>query len=272
MSKWPTSILNGLRNGVTNAWNSRFYIRPLSESQTELEFWLQTPLGQRLISQQQQHISRLLRCIFGYHIMQLSISQRLDLTTDSPINHRFQLSPQMPRKKPNFVDAVANFGYLPVDSESIDLAILHHVLDYSPNPYQILYESSRVIIPNGHLLIVGFNPWSLSGLCQRIARVTVNSPQWRHHSLSLARVINWLRLLDFEPVCKQYGYYGLPTNSYCRQTDIVGRKLLPFCGAFYVLLACKQVARMTPVKSPKQTFKPLPQWGKISPIPRKQRQ
>ena len=95
MSKWPTSILNGLRNGVTNAWNSRFYIRPLSESQTELEIWLQTPLGQRLISQQQQHISHLLRCIFGYHIMQLSISQTLDLTTDSPINHRFHLRTQL---------------------------------------------------------------------------------------------------------------------------------------------------------------------------------
>ena len=272
MSKRPTSVLNNLRNGVANAWRSRFYIRPLSESQTELEVWLQTPFGQRLISQQRHHISQLLRCIFGYHIMQLSISRTLDLTADSPINHRFQLSPQMPQKKFEPACAVANFDYLPVDSESIDVGILHHVLDYSPNPYQTLFEASRVIIPNGHLLIVGFNPWSLSGLCKPIARVTVNSPQWRRHSLSLAHIVNWLRLLDFEPVCKQYGYYGLPTDSYCRRTDIVGRKLLPFCGAFYVLLARKQIARMTPVKSPKQTFKPLPQWGKVSPIPRKQRQ
>ena len=272
MLKLVTSVFTTVKYSLANYLSSRYRLRSLSESQAELETWLETTLGQRLLSQQRYHIDQLLHCLFGYHVMQLGISRQLDLASSSPINHRFQLSPTMPSNKHLFSGALAEFEQLPLASESIDVGILHHVLDYSPDPYQTLSEASRVIIPQGYLLIVGFNHWSVLGLCKPIAHMLFNSPQWRYHSLSLRRLTHWLKLLDFEPVCKQYDYYGFPSDRYYSRLDTLGRRFFPGCGAFYVLLARKQVTRMTPIKTPlRKKLNTLPQWGKASPMPQKQK-
>ena len=42
--------------------------------------------------------------------------------------------------------------------------VLPHVLEFEANPHQVLRESERVLIGEGHVVILGFNPWSLWGL------------------------------------------------------------------------------------------------------------
>ncbi len=45
---------------------------------------------------------------------------------------------------------------LPQDDGSFDLAILHMVLHYSDNPGEVIQEASRVLRPNGRLIVVDF--------------------------------------------------------------------------------------------------------------------
>ena len=47
---------------------------------------------------------------------------------------------------------------------SIDLVILPHILECIDNPRQLLAEACRIIKPEGHIIICGFNPHSLWGL------------------------------------------------------------------------------------------------------------
>ena len=42
------------------------------------------------------------------------------------------------------------FRDLPIASNSIDLLLLPHVLEFSVNPHQILREVQRVLMPDGH--------------------------------------------------------------------------------------------------------------------------
>jgi SAM-dependent methyltransferase len=43
-----------------------------------------------------------------------------------------------------------------------------HALEFHDDPHQILREVERVLIPEGELIITGFNPISIWGLRQRL--------------------------------------------------------------------------------------------------------
>jgi ubiquinone/menaquinone biosynthesis C-methylase UbiE len=58
---------------------------------------------------------------------------------------------------------VCDLRELPFAANSIDLAVMPHVLESHDNPHQILREVERILIPDGQLVITGFNPLSLWG-------------------------------------------------------------------------------------------------------------
>lgn len=85
--------------------------------------------------------------------MSLGVCPSLPLAEASPIHHRFALSPVPDASN---VAACSVLHELPIEHESVDVALLHHSLDYSEDPHQLLRESARVLMPYGHLLIFGF--------------------------------------------------------------------------------------------------------------------
>src|SRR5690606_4575216 len=59
---------------------------------------------------------------------------------------------------------------LPLASQSVDLLVLPHTLEYADDPHAVLREAERVLIHEGRLIIAGFNPWSLWGARHRLGR------------------------------------------------------------------------------------------------------
>ncbi len=53
---------------------------------------------------------------------------------------------------------------IPLASDSIDVVVLPHVFEYSNNPHRLLRELDRILIDDGHLVILGINRFSLWGL------------------------------------------------------------------------------------------------------------
>jgi len=253
-------------------YHRHFGVEPLSVTETTLEQWLAGPLGAALLAEEQSQIDDALRDLYGFHLMQLGIGAKKDLTRASTINHRFALSSHassadnpLAENGESLVRAYADIEKIPLESESIDVVLLHHVLEYTENPHQLLRETARVIIPRGYVVIVGFNPYGWFGLFKHAALLATRKVQWRRHSLRLGRITDWLRLLDFEPVAITHGYYRWPID-HQGFVDKTGwfeeffKKIKFPIGGFYLVLARKDVVTMTPIKPPwkkKQTLKGL---------------
>lgn len=222
-----------------------------------LTAWYDTPLGQHLLANERSLVDELLQRRFGYHLLQLGCCDLL-LHERSPMGHRFSFCPIADAHSAH--TAVASGEAIPLAGESVDLVLLHHALDYAAGQHQLLREVSRVLIAGGHVLIVGFNPWSCWGLRNRLARR--RQAPFNARPLSVTRVTDWLALLDFQVVSLRYSTYALPINSarwirYSGWMEKPAARLNWPTGALYVLLARKQVLPLTPIHK---------QWRKL-PVP-----
>jgi SAM-dependent methyltransferase len=271
--------INKIRALFKRYFSARFGVKPLLDSVDDIEQWFESDLGKNILSLQQDKLDALMPEVFGYHLMQMSVLNNLPLSRQSPVSHHFSLGFK-PRQidskidevsdnkndKENFTiatSAISEFEHLPIDEESIDAAILHHVLDYSIDPHRLLRETARTIISNGYMIIIGFNPNSSLMLKKQIGRCVKRSDHWRYHDLRKDRVVDWLRVLGFKPMLVQYGYHSLPFNaSFSVKLDRILAQLLPPLGAFYIIVARKHVIPMTVIREPWKKRRALPAWVK----------
>ena len=68
---------------------------------------------------------------------------------------------------PTAVSLGCDFDALPFDSQSLDLVVLPHALELARDPHLTLREVERVLMPEGRVVIIGFNPASLWGMRQQ---------------------------------------------------------------------------------------------------------
>jgi len=209
----------------------------------QLESWYARDNGQYLQGEIRESVQEFLDTAFGYHILQLGVRGDRPLYTGSPINHRLYCSP----RQAEGVGLVAEPDELPLDSDSIDAIIVHHCLEFAANPHQVLREIQRVLTPQGQLLIIGFNPYSLLGLKTRV-RARMRDPLWsRHRPVGEHRLTDWLHLLGCE-VLDTRRLYSLPPLGTGRLRRLLTtadewltRLNLPW-GGVYILHATKNVA------------------------------
>jgi len=230
------------------AWKREPQIETLAPA---LHQWYQADLGRAVLTIEQRLLSRALTDCFGYHLLQLSIDNQLDLYRDCRVQRCYKAGPAPLAGAANFVQC--NYHELPFESDSLDVVIVHHVLEFAANPHALLRELQRVIVPHGRVLLVGFNPWSLFGARMVFGHWRRNSI-WHNHLLSAARVDDWLQLLGFETDQVDFGFHALPIDGarLCRaaaggKMDNQWSRRLPG-GGIYLITALKQVSTFIPLK------------------------
>ena len=87
--------------------------------------------------------------------------------------------------------------HLPLQSNSIDMIILPHLLEFDAYRFQTMREVERVLKPEGAVVILNFNPWSVWVRYQYLWDKRL-ADSWHGHFISHFRVIDWLKLLNFE--------------------------------------------------------------------------
>lgn len=86
---------------------------------------------------------------------------------------------------------------LPIQTESMDLVIIPHMMEFDAHRFQAMREVHRVLKPGGELVILNFNSISLYLRFQFLWDIKL-SDSWRSHFMSRSRVSDWLKLLNFE--------------------------------------------------------------------------
>ncbi len=91
----------------------------------------------------------------------------------------------------------AKSHHLPLQSDSVDMIILPHILEFDAFRFQTMREVERVLKPEGTVVILNFNPWSIWVRYQYLWDKRM-ADSWRGHFIRRSRVIDWLKLLNFE--------------------------------------------------------------------------
>ena len=206
-----------------------------------LQGWFHTPLGQYLLEKEQAYLDDVTPDIFGFHALQLGLPN-VDLLRESRIAHRVRLASD------DKADLYAKCHELPIATQSIDLALLPHVLEFASEPHEILREVDRVMMPEGRLVIVGFNPWSLWGMRSSVGFSRDEFP-WRGRFVSLLRVKDWLALLGYDVSAGRLVAYAPPFDNarVLRRfafMEPAGDRWWAVGGAVYMLQAVKRVRGM----------------------------
>jgi SAM-dependent methyltransferase len=228
---------------------------PLSSRLPALQEWYGSAVGQRVWQCEKQLLDHHLPDLFGYHLMSLGICPSLPLADASPIHHRFTVCPS---EKAEGISACSALHELPIGNESVDVAILHHSLDYSEDPHQLLRETARVLMPYGYVLILGIQRWSALGMQQALRSRLGDDAVASHDFISVTRVHDWLKLLDFNVIKSRHTVYVPPQLSGTLRNRLQWLERfgwgaqLPF-GSVYFVLAQKIVKGVHPVVAPWET-------------------
>lgn len=206
-----------------------------------LQDWFQTPLGQYLLEKERAYLDDVTPDIFGFHALQIGLPG-FDLLRENRITHRMRVATL------GEPDLYAKGHELPFATQSIDLVLMPHVLEFADEPHAILREVDRVMMPEGRLVIVGFNPWSLWGLRSALG-FSRNEYPWNGRFVSLLRVKDWLALLGFDVNAGRLIGYAPPFDREKLRSrfgfmEPAGDRWWAVGGAVYMLQAIKRVRGM----------------------------
>lgn len=235
-----------------------------------LRGWFAAPPGGVVAEIEYELLREVLANLFGYHIIQIGAPSGRKLIETSRISH--QIVTDAVGCEGTEAALVCNADALPFASNSVDVIVLPHTLEFSGNAHGVLREAERVLIGEGHILILAFNPWSVFGLWRWCLGWRGVAP-WSGRFLGVTRVKDWLGLLGFEvdrvvkvsfrPPLKHLGVFERLAF-----LERFGGHFWPAFGNVYMILARKRVLAVRPIKAGWARRRRLPAPGVVEPTAR----
>lgn len=260
--------------------------------------WTASPAGRYVLEWEQEQLDRVVSNIFGYHALQLGMPhldalrenrmpcRGLVLDAASAASAPYTVPSAGPaaargallaRHAPEGRSAVwCDYLDLPFEAQSVDLIVMPHTLEFTSDPHRLLREAERVLMPEGQLLIVGFNSLSLWGARQSVGKLT-GKPflPARQDLIAFTRLKDWIKLLGFELERGRFGCYRPPlaTDQWLGRyafMEAAGDRWWPIFGAVYMVTAIKRVRGMRlvgPLKVKKPVLAPSLKAAATTPSP-----
>lgn len=217
----------------------------------ELQRWFDSDVGHYVRTWEQQRIDQLVADVFGFRAVQFGLPD-FNYLSGNRMTCKVYAGPQRlsTMASTNWHSSVlCEAEQLPFDTGSIDLLVLPHTLSSAQDQHMVLREAQRVLVPEGRLVIAGFNPWSLWGLRNTLPGLPPWFPAGQSGSVSPARIKDWLKLLSFEIDRGHFGCYApaVRTQQWIDRfafMEKAGDRWWPIFGAVYLVSAVKRVTGM----------------------------
>jgi len=173
--------------------------------------WYRVGAGFRLKEAEEEVLGSILPNLYGYHLVFLGEPELSALAQTTAIKHGILMHPRKAQVT-SLSTVQGALESVPLLSDSIDIVVMSHTLETANKPTEILRETHRVLIPEGHVIITGFNPYSLWGGWVHYKQALGNI---NHEGamLSLSRVKDWLQFLNFKIIEVKRFYYRPPLSN-----------------------------------------------------------
>jgi SAM-dependent methyltransferase len=159
--------------------------------------WYETPRGKLLKQLETEYLQRSITVSCKQTVLQIGGLGWENEFVDCSLYKNFTI---LDAKNLGFGEArkiQAKSYSLPLQSDSVDMIIVPHLLEFDAQRFQAIREVERVLKPEGILLVLNFNPWSVWVRYQFMWDKKM-ADSWRGHFISQSRIVDWLRLLNFE--------------------------------------------------------------------------
>jgi len=234
--------------------------------------WFESRVGIQLAKTEKSVLDTILPDLFGYYLVALAHPLQADKFAASRVSRRILMNIcaqdyHPPLQPTGFQGEVHR---LPLQTDSVDVLVLPHILEFSRHPHDVLREADRVLIAEGHVVILGFNPFSF-WMLWRLALGWRGGVPWCGAFRSVNRMRDWLALLGFDVESTQYYFFRPPlqSNGVLRKLALLeklGRRLWPIFGGGYAIVAKKRVMTLTPIRTRWTTRKRLVTTGLVEPM------
>lgn len=237
---------------------------------TGLDAWLHSAPGEITAALETQLLGRALPDLFGYHIVQLGSHHLNGLLDSSRISHQIRV--QLAADPCGAADMHCAEDALPLAPNSIDVLVLPHVLEFASDPRRVLREAERVLIGEGHIVLLGFNPWSWYGIWSLLWRWQ-GLPPWSGRFIGTTRAKDWLQLLGFDILHVTRAGFRPPIrrsgpNRRLEFLERLGAFCWPWLGNTYLLVARKRVEGVRPLKASWRQRRHIVAGGVVEPTAR----
>ena len=224
----------------------------LVQTWPQLQTWYRTELGQQLAAKEADMLAETLPNLFGYHLLQVGRLCDEDWLISSRVSHCAVMDFHTPFANQDDKRLFGLPDQLPIQTDSMDVIVLPHTLEFCLRPHAILREAERVLIPEGHLVMLVFSPRSIWLLWRWLFGWRRKIP-WCARFLSTTRVRDWMELLGFDVVQIQGYFYRPPIQNRTLMQRLgmlerLGRRAWPMLGAGNLIVARKRVVTMTPIR------------------------
>lgn len=211
------------------------------------ESWLDLPNGNVILEEINHVLSPWWPKFFGYHMLKIGSLSHTVESESCPIKHQVNVAHHGEKSA-----VIADIDDLPMLEHSVDVCLLSHALEFSVDPHHVLREANRVLIPNGYLVITGYNPISLAGVNKLIPYRRSKVP-WKEHFFTPMRVKDWLNLMGFEILEDKRCLHSMLSNNvkhgkFVNYWQSIANNYFSSLGSIYIVVAKKRVHPLTPIR------------------------
>ena len=210
----------------------------------KLQQWLlYTAHGKYTLMNETKFYQNAVHNVFGYYSLQIELP-KLNFLVDNKINNHYVIGK----------DIKCSLFNLPFETNSVDLIVCPHALEFIPNYEYVLNEFQRVLIPRGKLIITIFNHSSFFGHQIKNNEYLGNATPLKLNAIkkqlnNLQFSIQGGKFLGYRPIVKNEN-----TLSKLDFIDKIGDRWFPTLANSFGLIAVKNMASFIKIKKQPQSY------------------
>ncbi len=230
-----------------------------STATAAVDSWLGSGLGQAVLKAESELMVEALDDVFGWELLQLGLWGHRDSLLSGCRTRRHAVIANEKARSAD-ADVGARLSQLPIANGAVDAVILPHTLEFETDPFAVVREADRVLAGEGHLLVLGFRPFSLWGFRSRA--ISRGYPPGLKRMLGVRRVADWLELLGYDVHLTRNYLFTPPwggTAPVPGEPSTLLRRgwIKPWPAGAYLLKARKRVYTLTPIRPRARERQPI---------------